>query len=225
MITLSRSSWLQVLLVAGIMSLLAVGARHRAECVEREVEEREGDREPRLLLPGALVATPGRTIELAWADCDSVREMEVLLSVDGGRHYERAVTPSLDPRVRRWRWRVPDMQGRPVRLRIRYNRGGREIEGPPTAVLATSPGAARDVEPLALPVRSAGGESAPEGRVPTAAGLTACDEPLADSVPPRIAATGPADVVHPVVVRNVAPERAHLGASLENTPRIFPLRT
>lgn len=114
---------------------------------------------PRLELSGACVVSPGRTIELTWSRDASVRELEILMSTDGGRHFSVQVSPSLDPSLGRFTWRVPRAAGADVRLRVRFNRGGREIEGPPVAV-ACAP-AEHGALPLALPPFSGG---APEPR-------------------------------------------------------------
>jgi hypothetical protein len=62
-----------------------------------------------------------------------VEELEVLLSVDGGRSYAVRVTPEIDRSVRCVDWRVPNLPAGEARLRIRYRLGGGEVEGPPSA--------------------------------------------------------------------------------------------
>ena len=114
--------------------------------------------EPRLILPGGRLVHAGQVVDLSWSAADSISELEILLSVDGGRHYVECISPSLDPRRSHFVWRVPDLGNRVLRMRIRFNRGGREIEGaptPPLLALSTRGGP----EPLALP--SATGERAP----------------------------------------------------------------
>lgn len=145
---------------------------------------RDRDDEPRLSLPGGWQVTPGQVLDLAWSAADSVRELEILLSVDGGRQYATAISPQLDPRTRRFRWRVPNLPGTRLRLRIRYNRGGREIEGPPTPMLRADAGGAG--EPLGLPPFSDAGEGRQGNRTEAparSAGDWAADEPRSGAGP------------------------------------------
>jgi hypothetical protein len=114
--------------------------------------------EPRLILPGGRLVHAGQVVDLSWSAADSISELEILLSVDGGKHYLDCISPRLDPRRSHFVWRVPDLGNRVLRMRIRFNRGGREIEGAPTQpllALSTRGGP----EPLALP--SSAGERAP----------------------------------------------------------------
>jgi hypothetical protein len=107
---------------------------------------------PRLILPGARTVEPGQWIDLRWSAADSVTEMEILLSRDGGRTYEERISPQLDPNHPHLLWRVPGDAGRELRLRIRFNRGGREIEAAPAAPLRVVRAGATEPEPLALPL-------------------------------------------------------------------------
>src|SRR5437763_141636 len=102
-----------------LMALLPLAGRAHA-----------GTRAPRLILPGDHAVRSGQLIELKWTPADSISELEILLSLDGGRHYTMCISPSLDPLRCRFVWRVPDVDA-PLRMRIRFNRGGREIEGAP----------------------------------------------------------------------------------------------
>lgn len=122
-------------------------------------EPREAD-EPRLVLSGGCAVHAGQLLDLSWTAADSVSELEILVSFDGGRHYSQCISPELDPSCRGFRWRVPDVQASEIRLRIRYNRGGREIEGAPTTTMSVS--GTGGAEPLGLP--PPGGES--ESRTP-----------------------------------------------------------
>jgi hypothetical protein len=107
--------------------------------------------EPRLIVPGGHAVRTGQLVDLRWSPADSVRELEILLSVDGGRHYSICISPQLDPTRCEFVWRVPDLEARTVRMRIRFNRGGREIEGPPAAPIQVFRGGRDEPEPLALP--------------------------------------------------------------------------
>ena len=135
---------------------------------ERE-EEESG---PRLILPGSHVVQPGQLVALEWTPDDEVTELEILLSLDGGRTYPIWISPRLAPRDCRFVWRVPPYAGRSLRMRIRFNRDGREIEGAPTSTIDVAP--ANAPEPLGLPVRSAEPDRVPrpggENRAPGACG-------------------------------------------------------
>jgi hypothetical protein len=121
----------------------------------------EGDSEPGLILPGSHAVLPGQVIVLEWTAAEHVQELEILLSLDGGRTYPRWISPQLRPQDRRFVWRVPLGLGPSVRMRIRFNRDGREIEGAPSAPLAIAD--LRAPQPLGLPL-------APEGSARPASG-------------------------------------------------------
>jgi len=107
--------------------------------------------EPRVVLGGDQAVHAGETVELAWTRADNVRELEILLSQDGGRTFATCISPELDPSLCRFTWRVPDHIGADLRLRIRYNRDGREIEGPPTTPSALGASNPLAATPLGLP--------------------------------------------------------------------------
>lgn len=89
-----------------------------------------------LLLPGAAFASDasdvrlvdfphgvvhaGDVVELTWSQPPrDIGELEILLSVDGGRHFALRVSPELDARDGHWRWRVPDLNAGSACLRLR----------------------------------------------------------------------------------------------------------
>jgi hypothetical protein len=113
----------------------------------------EEELEPQLILPGSHAVLPGQVIVLEWTAAEDVQELEILLSLDGGRTYPRWISPQLHPGDRRFVWRVPLDLGPSVRMRIRFNRGGREIEGAPSAPLAIAD--LRAPQPLGLPLAPA----------------------------------------------------------------------
>jgi hypothetical protein len=108
---------------------------------------------PRLRLPedGAVVS-PGEVVTFYWDGADrSIREMEILLSTDGGSHYAECVSPQLDPKAGKFTWRVPNLGVGRMHFRIRFNRDGREIEAESSASLhIIEP----PHEPIALPPSS-----------------------------------------------------------------------
>jgi hypothetical protein len=128
--------------------------------------------EPRLVLQGHHLIRAGEWIDLRWAEADSISELEILLSTDGGQHYSACISPELDPRQREFLWRVPPLSTGSLRLRIRFNRHGREIEGAPTSPLTVVAGTKDEPEPLGLPAGDPAGEKAPipHGRAETPAG-------------------------------------------------------
>jgi hypothetical protein len=89
----------------------------------------------RILAPGtgeALVA--GQVVNVAWSPFpDDVEELELLLSVDGGRFFPIRLTSQIDPRSGCFSWVVPRIAARAARLRIRFGRDGEEVEGEPGA--------------------------------------------------------------------------------------------
>jgi hypothetical protein len=76
----------------------------------------------------------GEVVVIRWNDPGAdVPELEILLSLDGGQHYPLRVTPELDPRAGRYRWRVPNLSSGDARLRIRFGHGIEERWGEPGA--------------------------------------------------------------------------------------------
>ena len=142
----------------------------------------EAGREPELILPGNHWVRPGQWIDLRWTPSDRIAELEILLSLDGGRHYSVCISPQLDPGRCRFVWRVPERPGRALRVRIRFNRDGREIEGAPSAPLVVSPGTQEQPEPLGVPpmegrARERGSE--PRSRGGALMGRAGCDSDAA----------------------------------------------
>ena len=92
------------------------------------------DRAPALELPADLVLHGGERFEIRWSQSGpAVDELEILLSIDGGRRFALRVSPELDARSGRYLWSVPDLASADARLRVRFDRGGREIDGPVSA--------------------------------------------------------------------------------------------
>ncbi len=207
-------------LLAAVLVALPWAAPARAS----EAGDRERALEPRLILPGAHAVRAGQLVALRWSPADSIRELEILVSVDGGRSFLRCISPSLDPGRREFVWRVPDLGSPSVWLRIRFNRGGREIEGAPTAPLTVLAGGSDDPEPLALPPLDAAPARPAGERQPAPLGSTAprpdptLEPPRAD----RAAAVGR-------MAHAAAPARQRPAAGARHTaltaPRFLPLRT
>lgn len=90
----------------------------------------------KILSPSDGQAIPaGETFVIRWsALATDVEEMELLLSVDGGRSYPLRLTPQLDPRSGSFHWFVPNLPTDRARLRVRYGRRGAENDAEPGGV-------------------------------------------------------------------------------------------
>lgn len=185
-----------------------------------------GESEPRLIVPGGHAVRTGQLVDLRWSPADSVRELEILLSVDGGRHYSICVSPPLDPSRCGFVWRVPDLETGTVRMRIRFNRGGHEIEGPPAAPIQVFRGGRDEPEPLALP--PADGSEAPRsgsGRSGAPASESApgsCELREGPARPDRsLSRNGTQPMSLPAMHRPVGPDARRTSLT---EPRFVPLR-
>lgn len=182
--------------------------------------------EPRLILPGGHIVRVGQWIDLRWSPADSVAELEILLSVDGGAHYSRCISPQLDPNRSEFLWRVPDLGSETLRMRIRFNRGGREIEGAPTPPLRLFAGGTEEPEPLALPLTGEpGGPQPASGRGATPDSKSApssCEAREEDPTSDR-----PASSIEFSTVTSLGldrPARGRVPHTALATPRFLPLR-
>jgi hypothetical protein len=143
------------LALSAVVALCAFSAHaaagERANSAQAVAAERANSAQP---LAGGRVDTPapaletgiresvraGERIDLKWTGIDaSIEELEIQLSVDGGRHFTLRVTPELDARAGHFVWRVPNLATADARLRVRFNRGGREIEGSTSAAFRIMP--------------------------------------------------------------------------------------
>jgi hypothetical protein len=83
----------------------------------------------------------GDIVEIRWsgvpADAD---EVELLLSVDGGRHFSLRLTEELDATSGSWLWRVPALETDNAALAIRMGVNGKEITSAPGPRFRLSPG-------------------------------------------------------------------------------------
>jgi hypothetical protein len=93
---------------------------------------RSDERWAELRVPAEVRA--GTTIEIEIGEAPrGVDEFELLLSVDDGRSWPVRASRELDAGERVVRWRVPNLPASAARLRVRYARDDREIEGPASA--------------------------------------------------------------------------------------------
>ncbi|HYL06497.1 MAG TPA: hypothetical protein VE075_10680 [Thermoanaerobaculia bacterium] len=186
---------------------------------------------------------PGQAVEVQWSGAPwGVEEMELLLSLDGGRHFGVRLTPDLDAERRSWSWRVPPFQSSDARLAIRVNLDGREVlagVSEPFRIAAAEPGAGAAGPPYRWPMRAQGGELWVTGsesgwarpEVPYALTPAACGRSLASGWPwiaaaappsPRPAPSPPAPVLAGQADPGAAPLAAAHGACRQ--PPITPLR-
>lgn len=80
-------------------------------------------------LPPQVVA--GQELVLRWSDLpETVEEVEILLSLDGGRSFPVRVSSELDARSGEHRWRVPPVPTADAVLRLRMGTRDAELPGP-----------------------------------------------------------------------------------------------
>ncbi len=93
---------------------------------------RAGEAVPRMALPADHVLHAGERVEIRWdAPAGEIEELELRLSIDGGRHYAVRVSPELEGGRSRFVWVVPNLASADARLCLRFNRDGRETDGEP----------------------------------------------------------------------------------------------
>jgi len=81
----------------------------------------------RITLEVPAAVTAGQVVELRWHGVPpDVEELELVLSLDGGRSYHVRVCPELDGRTESYAWRVPDLPTGEAKLMLRV--GGEEGE-------------------------------------------------------------------------------------------------
>jgi len=85
---------------------------------------------PRLIGSGSVRA--GQVVEIRWDPLPpGVPEMELMLSVDGGRHYPIRISAEMSGRETGYRWKVPNLTVREARIRLRARLGTIETESEP----------------------------------------------------------------------------------------------
>jgi len=74
----------------------------------------------------------GQVVEIRWDPLPpGAPEMELLLSVDGGRHYPIRITAEMSGLETRYHWKVPNLTVREARIRLRANLETIETESEP----------------------------------------------------------------------------------------------
>lgn len=89
--------------------------------------------DPRLPVPviGTVEMRAGDRVSVRWQPIEpTIKEFELILSLDGGRSWSLRISPELDPGKDRYVWEVPNLVADEARMRIRARFGGREVWGP-----------------------------------------------------------------------------------------------
>lgn len=169
----------------------------------------------------------GDEVEVTWDGvAPSAREVELLLSLDGGRHFALRLTSELDPACRSFRWRVPNLTAEDARLSLRMGIGDREVTSAPGPSFRITADRSLPALPLAwhegeLWVDEDNGDSKPES----------ADEPLARIAAPPDALTGAAsgfgsaDLPRPAGESeppDTARSLAHRDDRLQRSPSVTP---
>jgi len=154
---------------------------------------------PRLASLAHLSVHAGQRVEIRWTSGGETGELEILLSLDGGRHYPLRISPELDARAGRYVWRVPNLASREARLELRFEseRGERTSEpGEPFVIEAD---ADRPAE-RAQVAEGAWWQGLDEPRAADAAALGEARDPSLRAGRAALAAmTSPRDPLHPEV--------------------------
>jgi hypothetical protein len=91
----------------------------------------------------------GAVVEVSWAGVPAdADEVELLLSLDGGRRVAVRLTEELSSGDRSYLWRVPNLSARRAALILRMGVEGQEIESAPSAIFEIRPEPARPVVPV-----------------------------------------------------------------------------
>ena len=91
----------------------------------------------------------GSVVEVSWTGVPaSADEVELLLSLDGGRRVAVRLTEQLSSGDRSYLWRVPNLSARRAALILRMGIEGREVESAPSAVFEIRPEPARPAVPV-----------------------------------------------------------------------------
>jgi hypothetical protein len=109
---------------------------------------------------GDRILYAGERVEVQWTGTPwGVEEMELLLSLDGGRHFGVRLTPDLDADRRSYAWRVPPLPSSDARLAVRVNLEGREVLAGVSEPFRIAAGQAAGARPSnQWPMRIHGGE-------------------------------------------------------------------
>ncbi len=84
----------------------------------------------RIVEPAAgTIVRAGDTVQVRWTPLPAeVEEFELLLSIDGGKSFPLRLTVSMDPDLRSYTWRVPNLPAGAACLKLRVGVAGHEVE-------------------------------------------------------------------------------------------------
>jgi len=184
---------------------------------------------PRPLASGPLHA--GDLVELRWAPPSGrAEELELMLSLDGGRSWHVRVSPELPGSSTSYRWRVPNLASANARLRIRMRVDGHETAGEIGDAFTIVSDPARD---LTLSLVSEGawwsGFDAPrEAATDLATGatpvLSSTHASLASDEGPRFVARPPAPGIRVARDPSTGAPAPQTAGGCNAAPQGFPLR-
>lgn len=117
---------------ASVLRVLGIGILGALVAVAASGAAGESEQWGVFLQPrGGQVLQAGQWVEVVWTPLPpQVEEFEILLSLDDGASFTVRLTPQLDPAIRVFHWRVPNLPTRQARLQLRIGIDHREIEGP-----------------------------------------------------------------------------------------------
>jgi len=93
----------------------------------------------------------GTVVDVSWSGVpENAEEVELLLSLDGGRRVAVRLTEQFSPGAHSYAWRVPNISARRASLVLRMGIEGREIESPPSEPFEIVPNAGRVRESVEL---------------------------------------------------------------------------
>jgi hypothetical protein len=201
---------------------------------DRALDERPAF-DPSLPVPiiGSTTVHAGDRVVVQWAPSGpEVEELELLVSIDGGRHFPLRISPELPGGQDRYVWCVPNLGANQACIRLRVRLGEREIEGPPGAPFCIRSDPARPREPWLFCESGWWGEDL-GARAAGAAGLSApsrgpsfrADGSGAALVAPgRIAVSAQAPGFGPRSLRRPIGQSCSSTTSYDERSRSYPMR-
>jgi hypothetical protein len=136
----------------------------------------------------------GQVVEVRWAGLPSdAQEAELLLSLDGGRHFAIRVSGEVDPREGRVRFRVPNLPAESAMVRLRYGNAAEEHVSAPGAPFRIEADASRPLERRQIHEGLWWTGVDPDAPTPRAANWTSDQPALERAHGERVAALAPQD--------------------------------
>jgi hypothetical protein len=136
----------------------------------------------------------GQVVEARWAGVPKdAEEAELLLSLDGGRHFAIRVSGEVDPREGGVRFRVPNLPAESAMLRLRYGNAHEERESAPGAPFRIQSDPSRPLERRQIHEGSWWTGVDPDSPAPRAASLTSDEPTLERARAERTVALAPQD--------------------------------